>query len=209
MMHPPDAALLQIDLGSAYEAGGRIAQAHEAFLNAIRTLESQQAPPSSLAMAHARRGRFLLSQGDVNSARSEFEQALRMSEGHVTPAAVFARAGLAEIAVLSGDARTALDASGQAMAQLGHMEKFSDIRINPYVWGIRAQSLQLAGDNDGARELAQRARDAALLYHAPGSTAITQAEALLSRIVNGAARQLSGRFRGVPAPNHQEVILHE
>jgi serine/threonine-protein kinase len=209
MMHPPDAALLQIDLGSAYEAAGRSAQAREAFISAIRTLEAQRAPPSWLASAHERWGHFLLSQGDFNGAKSELEEAYRMSAGHVTPAAVFAQAGLAQLAVLSGDVRTALDASGQAMAQLGHLERFSDIRINPYVWGIRAQSLQLAGDNDGARELAQRSRDATLLYYAPDSAAIAQAEALLNGIVNGAARQLSKRFRVVPAPNRQEVVLHE
>jgi serine/threonine-protein kinase len=178
MMHPPDAALLQIDLGSAYEASGRIASARESFTTAIHMLEAQRAPASWLASAHARWGRFLLTQGELNSAKSEFVEALRVSEGHVTPAAVFAHAGLAQIAVRSGDARTALDASGQAMAQLSQMERFADVRINPYVWGIRAQSLALAGDNDGARALAQRSRDATLLYYAPGSPAIVQAEAL-------------------------------
>jgi tetratricopeptide (TPR) repeat protein len=177
-MHPPDAGLLQIDLGSAYQAGGRNAEAREAFLNAIRTLEAQQAPVSWLASAHERWGRFLLSQSDARSAVTEFDDALRLSEGHVIPAAVFAQAGLAAIAVLRNDTRAALNFSGRSMIQLDHIEEFYDIRIRPYVWGIRAQSLQLAGDQEGARALAKRSRDAAILYYAPGSAAVTQAEAL-------------------------------
>jgi serine/threonine protein kinase/tetratricopeptide (TPR) repeat protein len=177
-MHPPDAGLLQIDLGSAYQAGGRNAEAREAFLNAIRTLEAQQAPVSWLASAHERWGRFLLSQSDARSAVTEFDDALRLSEGHVIPAAVFAQAGLAAIAVLRNDARAALNFSGRSMIQLDRIEEFYDIRIRPYVWGIRAQSLQLAGDQEGARALAKRSRDAAILYYAPGSAAVTQAEAL-------------------------------
>jgi serine/threonine-protein kinase len=187
-MHPPDAALLQIDLGSAYEAGGRTDQAREAYLRAIRTLETQRAPPSWQASAHERWGRFLLSQGDANGAKPQFEETLRLSEGHVTQAAVFAHAGLAKLAVMRDDAPAALDVSSEAMRELGRLEEFSDIRIQPYVWGIRAQSLQLAGDYDGARTLAQRSRDAALLYYSPGSTATTQAEALLRSIGSGTAR---------------------
>lgn len=63
-MYPRDSAMLQIDLGSAYQAGGRIAEASDAFQGAIRILEAQQAPGSWLASAHERLGRLRLAEGN-------------------------------------------------------------------------------------------------------------------------------------------------
>ena len=115
----------------------------------------------------------------MDGADAAFNEALRLSDGHASEPAVFAQAGLAAIAASRGDARTALDASRRAMDQTGHLEGYYDIRIEPYVWGIRARSLLLAGDAEGARTLANTARDAASRYYAPGAAEITEAEELL------------------------------
>jgi serine/threonine-protein kinase len=177
--HPPDAAMLLLDLGNAYEADGKMTEAQAAFLDAIHTLESQQAPASWIASAHERRGRFLLAQDELPAAAIEFGETLRLMGSHTTAATILARAGLGLVAVRRADSRAALDESGLAMDQLEKFTEIVDVRIGPYVWGVRARALQLAGDGDSAIKLAQRSRDASLVYYAPGSPAISRAKALL------------------------------
>jgi hypothetical protein len=89
---------------------------------------------------------------------------------------------LAAIAVSTGDARAALSASKSAMDQLGHVEGYYDIRVEPYIWGIRARSLLLAGEPEAARALARKARDAASVYYAPDAAALIEADAMLRDI---------------------------
>jgi tetratricopeptide (TPR) repeat protein len=180
--HAYDAGRLQLDLGSAYQAAGRIAEARDAFTAALTDWTAHKASASKLASALERWGRFLLAQKDPNGAASAFNEAIRMSEGHATEAAVLSQAGLAAIAVSNGDARAALSTSQSAMDQLGHLEGYCDIRIEPYVWDIRARSLLLAGDDEAARALARKARDAASVYYAPDATTLLEAETKLRNI---------------------------
>ena len=187
--HPVDIAVLEFDLGKAYDAGGSVIDAHDAFLAAIKKFKALNAPASQLAAAHERSGRLLLKQSDAIGAESEFNEALHLSRGHISESAVYAQAGLAAIATLRGDAGTALDASNHAIDQLDHIEGDYDVRIEPYVWGIRARALLLAGDYKAARALAQRARDATLLYYAPGSAAIIDADSALQASSNRASLQ--------------------
>jgi hypothetical protein len=126
-----------------------------------------------------RRGRFLLAQKETIGAEAAFSEALRVSAGRPTESAVSARAGLAAIAASRGDAQAALTASGLAMEQLNHIEGNYDVRIQPYVWGIRARALLLVGDSEAARALAKYARDSASVYYAPGSKEFAAADALL------------------------------
>jgi serine/threonine protein kinase len=180
--HAFDAGRLQLDLGTAYQAAGRIAEARETLGAALTDWKAQNASALRLASALERWGRFLLTQRDSNGAASAFDEALRMSEGHATEAAVLSQAGLAAIAVSNGDARAAVSASQNAMDQLGHLEGYYDIRIEPYVWGIRARSLLLAGEAEAARALARKARDAASVYYAPDAATLIETEAMLRNI---------------------------
>jgi serine/threonine protein kinase/tetratricopeptide (TPR) repeat protein len=180
--HPADAALLQLDLGKAYEAGGRPDDARSAFVGALIAYAAFNAAPSQLAHAHERWGRFLLSQNDTHRAESEFNEVLRLSSGHLTEPAVYAQAGLAAVAIARGNAVLALSESEQAMAQLNHLEGFYDVRIQPYVWGIQARSLLMSGDEETARAVAKRARDAAHSYFAPESAAVLEADAFSQRL---------------------------
>jgi eukaryotic-like serine/threonine-protein kinase len=180
--HAFDAGRLQLDLGAAYQAAGRIVEAREALKAALTDWKAQKASALRLASVLERWGNFLLTQNDPNGATSAFDEALRMSEGHATEAAVLSQAGLAAIAVSSGDARAALSASQSAMDQLGHLEGYYDIRIEPYVWGIRARSLLLSGETEAARALARKARDAASVYYAPDAAPFIEAEAMLRNI---------------------------
>jgi hypothetical protein len=180
--HAFDSGRLQLDLGTAYQAAGRIAEARGAFRAALTDWKAQKASALRLAGALERWGRFLLSQKDPNGAASAFDGVLRMSEGHATEAAVLSRAGLAAIAVSTGDSSTAQSASQNAMDLLGHLEGYYDIRMEPYVWGIRVRSLLLAGEPEAARALARKARDAASVYYAPDAAPFIEAEAMLRNL---------------------------
>ena len=177
--HAFDAGRLQLDLGAAYQAAGRTGEAREAIKAALTDWRAQKASSLRLASALERWGHFLLTQKDPDGATSAFDEALQMSEGHATEAAVLSRAGLAAIAVSNGDARAAVSASQSAMEQLDHLEGYYDIRIEPYVWGIRARSLQLAGEPEAARVLARKTRDAASAYYGPDAATLIEAEAIL------------------------------
>jgi eukaryotic-like serine/threonine-protein kinase len=183
--HPADAAILQMDLGNAYDADGRIQDARNSFLAALSALQAQHAPASQLMTAHERWGRFLLSQKDIEGALTEFDATLHLSKGHSRAAAILAQAGLAGIAISRGDGTAALQASSRAMDQLDHIEGAYDIRIEPDVWGIHAQALAMTGHVAESRALAKRTRDAALRYYAPGSAAVVRAQALLQETTSG------------------------
>jgi serine/threonine-protein kinase len=173
------AGWLQLALGTAYEASGRIADARKAFSGALKTWGAEAAPASKLALALERWGRFLLAQKEAIGAEAAFNEALRISAGSLSESAVSAQAGLAAIALSRGDAHGALGASSLAMDRLSQIAGNYDIRLQPYVWGIRTRALLLAGDDEAARSLAKRTRDAALLYYAPGNTQVAEADALL------------------------------
>jgi tetratricopeptide (TPR) repeat protein len=184
-----DVGRLQLDLGTAYAAAGRVAAARAAFSTALTDWRTQQAPPPKLEMAFERWGRFLFSQKDLNGAETAFNEVLRLADGHIHESVVAAQAGLAVIAASRNDVRTALQASGLAMEQLDHIEGYYDVRIAPYVWVIRARTLLLAGDDDAAHALARRAHDAALLYYAAGSAESAEADRLVRASVSQAARR--------------------
>jgi hypothetical protein len=180
--HPTDTPFLLLDLGKAYATGNRIADARAAFTTALAMLKAQKSPAPQLASAQERWGRFLLTQKDITEASSTLNEALRLSAGQRSESAVDAQAALAAIANIRGDAHAALEASSRVLEDLDHIEGYYDIRIQPYIWSVRAQALLLAGDNQTARAFAQRARDAALLYYAPDSAAIAEAESALRNI---------------------------
>jgi eukaryotic-like serine/threonine-protein kinase len=177
-----DAGLILSAIGDAYKASGRIADAREAYVAFLRTLEAEAAPAPRLATAHEHWARFLLTLGDDELAYKEFSAALNLSKGELSESAVYAQAGLAAIAVARGNVATALTTSSLAMNQLSHIEGSYDIRIEPYVWGIRAQALKLSGDIQAARILAKRRQDATLLYFSPGSEAVTEANSLVQAL---------------------------
>jgi serine/threonine-protein kinase len=171
--------VLSLDLGAAYEAGGRVDDARSAYLTALKLLADQNAPVPQLIGAHVRWARFLLAQQDFGRAESEFDFVRQLSKGRPTEAAAAATAGMAAIAVSHDDVRHALNFSAAAMQQLDHLEDPRDVRVAPFVWGIRARSLLLSGDADAALTLAKRVRDADLRYYSPDSPQVKEAENLV------------------------------
>jgi tetratricopeptide (TPR) repeat protein len=178
--HLADIPMLQLNLANAYAAAGRSGDARSAFLSALTAYNAQAARAPQLGHALERWGRYLLTAKDTKGATMAFEDAIRLAAGRPTDSAVYARAGLAVVAASRNDVPAALRESEVAMIALEHIEGYYDVRLAPYVWGIRAEALLLAGRYDAGLELAQRRRDAALQYFQPGSRPVSQAEAQLS-----------------------------
>jgi tetratricopeptide (TPR) repeat protein len=185
--HAPDSAHLLLDLGRAYDSGGRVDQAREAFMAAINTMETRHAPAAQMAGAREQLGRFLLAQGDASSAYPQFVEALHLSTGTRNETAVLAQTGLAAIAISRSDLRTALEASGAAISNLSHIEGYYDVRVEPYVWGVHARALLFSGDAVNARVYASRSRDAIVNYYDPSSAQFREAEVLLQRVAANAS----------------------
>jgi hypothetical protein len=92
---------------------------------------------------------------------------------------LLAQAGLSAVAAARADPRIAGEASLRAMAQLEQLDGFYDIRIQPYVWQVRARALKLGGDLPAARALAQRALEAERRYYGPESVDRRSTEVLV------------------------------
>ena len=182
--HPADAAMLQFDLGKAHQANGQFGEAREAFSKGLSMFDAVAAPASQLARAHARFGLFLLTQGDFNSAEAEFEKVLHLSGGLVNESTVFATSGLSTVALHQDDLQASLSLSARAMEQLGRLEGFYDVRVLPYVWATRAESLLMAGRGTEALTLAQRSLDARMQYYSSDSAVVTDANRLLAMVNN-------------------------
>jgi serine/threonine protein kinase/tetratricopeptide (TPR) repeat protein len=174
---PPDDVEMQEEFGRAYAALGRTDEAGAALRDALKIYKQRDASALALATAHGDLGNVLLKEKDYIGAEAQFNEALKLS-AYRAPA-IRARIGVAELAILRGDTQTALAASAQVMADLAHIEGSFDVRIQPLVWRVRAQALQLGGDLDGARALARRAVDADQLYYDPGSDELREARTLL------------------------------
>jgi tetratricopeptide (TPR) repeat protein/tRNA A-37 threonylcarbamoyl transferase component Bud32 len=176
--------VIQGDLGRAYAAAGRTDEAHAALLGVLQALSQTHGSVLQLSIAHWRWGHFLQSQGDLQGAQTEFDEVLRLAAGHVSEPAIYARTSLAELALRRGDTRAALAVSALAMAELSRIEGSYDIRIEPMIWKVRAQALQLSGDLSSARALAQRALDADTLYYDSQSAELRDAQALLTSLAH-------------------------
>lgn len=201
--HPTDLAFLELDLGRAYEAGGRIENARKSLLAALDAFAALEAPAVQLSIAHELWGRFLLSQLDADTAEREFREAIRLSSGHLREPAINAQAGLAAVWVARGNAERALEASGAAVDALEHIEGSYDVRIRPYVWSIRAHALRLAGRIADGRVFAARTMEAVAVDFDPGSREVSEAKMLVKGLADApvGASPLAGAPRLVGAPS--------
>jgi tetratricopeptide (TPR) repeat protein len=191
--HPFDTGQVELDLGTAYAADERIPEAHQAIVSALSIWRSRRAPATKIATGLERLGRFLISQSDFTGAESALREALQLADGRATETAVLSTADLATIEVSRKDTSAALFASESAMNLLAHIEGYYDVRIEPFVWDIRASALLLADDREGARTLALKAREAALKYYGVPNPATGRPPASLMPKLN---RSLTADFVG-------------
>lgn len=160
-------------LGDAYDRAGRSADARQTFQKALADFEGH-APADGQPMAAMRErwGRFLLDQGEFEAARVQFERVRADAADKHWSHVALAEAGLARAALRCGDAAAAGRLSEQALQTWSRLSGFRDVRMEPYLWRVRAAALVQLGDTAAAETLRDQALAASRQYDAPQSPTV-------------------------------------
>ena len=171
-------------LGDAYARLGRASDARRTLSAALEQRVASGPPDFQPVLAIRERwGRFLLTQGEVPAAQPHnFVRSSLQAHGVPLSHAALAYGGMARVALATGDTPAALEASATAVQVFDRVTGFRDVRMGPYLWLIRSDSLRASGDLVHAREWAQRALDASRRYDDPSAASIRDAEAALRRL---------------------------
>ena len=160
-------------LGDAYARAGRSADARRVLQLALADFESH-APIDSQPVAAMRErwGRFLLDQGEIDAARTQFDRVLSDAADKRWSHVALAEAGLARVALQRGDATAAGRFSEQALQTWSRLTGFRDVRMEPYLWRVRAAVLAARNDAFSAAALREQALAASRRYDAPESPSV-------------------------------------
>ena len=170
-------------LGDAYDQAGRPKDARPLLLTARNEwiLYGPQSGSPALS-ARERWARFLLDQGETGAAADEFTAVAKAPSGMATAAQARAEAGLARIALRAGKAGVADQHTQNALMILGAITMEFDVRARIDVWLARCDALLALGRTVEAAAWATKAQAAAILYDAPGSPQLAQAEEAVRRV---------------------------
>jgi eukaryotic-like serine/threonine-protein kinase len=172
-------------LGDAYARAGRVDDARRMLKAALDQWLASYPPDFQPVLAIRERwGRFLLSQGDLAGATAQFQEVVQQAHGRSFVHVALAYGGIARVALAQGDNSGALSASAEAVGGFDAVTGFRDVRMGPYLWLIRSETLRKTGDVRRAREWAQRALEASRLYDHPSADSIAEAEAAV-RLTGG------------------------
>lgn len=165
-------------LGEAYEGVGRAEEAQERLQRSLQELLADASPMDlGVLVARERWARFLLLQGDTETAEREFRTVIDLAGEANGLVAALAHAGLARLAVARRDGAAARRESERSLALL-QAALLTEVRHAPYLWLVHAQALQAAGEWVEAQAWAQRALHAYMQYNHPESALLQEARAL-------------------------------
>lgn len=160
-------------LGDAYDRAGRSADARRTFSLALADFEAHGAPESQpVAAMRERWGRFLLDHGELRAAQIQFDRVLADATTKTWTHVALAQAGLARVALARADLGEASRLSAKALDTWGQRSGFFDVRMEPYLWRVRAACLAASGDAPGAQTLRVKAQKAGQTYDAPQSPTV-------------------------------------
>jgi tetratricopeptide (TPR) repeat protein len=184
---PLDRARMRQALGDAYDRAGRHDDARrlleQAFNDNLELATSVgELDNARLLGARERWGRFLLARGQSEPAERQFGEVIAQDHGRNLEVTAMAHGGLAQSALLRGDANTALRASTEALRVFGKSTGARSLRTAPSLWRIHAQVLARTGDRAAAHDYAQRALDAFRRYDDPASAEIAKAAEVLAEV---------------------------
>jgi eukaryotic-like serine/threonine-protein kinase len=169
-------------LGEAYEEAGRLEDAADRMRRSLQEqLVSGELRSPSVLAARERWARTLLLQGEYAAAQEEFRTVIGRADEAGALVTALAHAGLARLAIAEDDSATAMRESDRALALL-ETEPLTEIRNAPYVWLVRAQALQAAGELVEAQSWAERAVQAYLQYNHPESGQLREARAVQQQL---------------------------
>ncbi|RZJ09967.1 MAG: serine/threonine protein kinase [Rubrivivax sp.] len=167
---PHDFALrrLRRHLGDAYARAGLATDARRTLLAALAEFELRDAPGAQpVAAARERWGRFLLTQRDMTAAREQFNAVVSQAHNARWSHVALAQAGLARVALHLGKLDDAARHADAALQTWQQKQGFFDVRMEPYLWRVRAAVLAAQGKPAQALELRTKALEASQRYDAP------------------------------------------
>ena len=160
-------------LGDALARLGRQDEALAMLQAALR--EFEKADPLNrqpTAACRERLGRLLLDMNRPDAARAQLQRVVDEAAVKTWSHVVLARAGLARAALLQSDLATAGTLSAAAIDGWAQVTGFRDVRMQAYLWRVRAAALAAAGDTAGAKTLREQALAAAKRTDAPDSPTV-------------------------------------
>jgi serine/threonine-protein kinase len=184
---PLDRARVRQALGDAYDRAGRHDDARrmleQAFNENLELATSVgELDNARLLSARERWGRFLLTSGEPEPAERQFREVIAQDHGRNLEVSALAHGGLAQSALLRGNADAALRASAEALRVFGKVTGARSLRTEPALWRIHAQALARTGDLAAAHDDAQRALAAFQRYDDPASAEIVKSFEVLAEV---------------------------
>jgi len=170
-----DQRRVQRHIGDALARLGRHDEALAELQGAMAAFEAADPPGRQAAAAcRERLGRLLLDMGRPDAARMQLQRVVDEAAVKTWSHVALAQAGLARAALARGALAEAEALSQQALATWDGLTGFRDVRMQPYLWRVRAAVRAEAGDAAGAQALRDQALAAARRTDAPQSPTLTQ-----------------------------------
>lgn len=162
-------------LGDALAKVGRSDEARRVLSGALKDYETNN-PLSSQPVVAARErwARFLLEQGELAPAQAAFEKVLADAADPHWAHVALATAGLARVRLAHNEPQNALRLSAEALGVWDQLKGFRDVRMQAYLWRVRAAALDQAGTHTEARTWRERAMVQARRTDAADSPTLTQ-----------------------------------
>jgi serine/threonine-protein kinase len=172
--HPQDEFDLRrarLRLGDALDRIGRTAEARTMLKKSLDDYVAHSQPDQQpLLVIRERWGRFLLDQGDIVAAASQFDEIVRQAHDRKLTHIALAHGDLARVALAGRKVDVALQESAVALDLWEHRQGFYDVRMGPYLQRIRADVLAASGQSDEAQRLEDAAWASSEKFDAPESS---------------------------------------
>ncbi|MBL8307742.1 MAG: serine/threonine protein kinase [Rubrivivax sp.] len=150
-------------LGDGLARAGQGAAAAELLADALRRYEAAEANAGSQPMLVARErwARWLLEAGRPAEARLHFERTVQDATTKTWAHVALAQAGLARVALAEVDLAAARRHSAEALDTWQRVSGFRDVRMQAYLWRVRAAVLEREPATRGEAEALWRQAEAA------------------------------------------------
>ena len=174
--HDFDLRRVRRHIGDALARLGRHDEALATLESALKAFEAADPPGRQpTAACRERLGRLLLDMGRSDAARTQLQRVVDEAAVKTWSHVALAQAGLARVALAQGDLQAADQHSRVALATWDQLTGFRDVRMQGYLWRVRAAVLVSKGDAAGAKQLQAQALEAARRTDAPESPTVKDA----------------------------------
>ncbi|MFN7664217.1 MAG: protein kinase domain-containing protein [Inhella sp.] len=167
-------------LGDALARAGEESEAGRVLADALARYEAADpAGRQAVVAARERYARWLLAAGQSAQAGAQFERCIADAESKTWAHVALAQAGAARVALMAGRLLDAQAHSAQALATWSTVTGFRDVRMQAYLWRVRAAVLERdPSTRQEAGALWAKALAAAQRTDAPGAATLTQPQTL-------------------------------